>query len=108
MDIVELQRRAHDTAVKKGWWSEPRSFAEMVSLLHSEISEALEEYRMGKRLDEVYYTNGEPKGVPIELADLMIRLADTCEALQIPLTQAVSIKLTYNETREYRHGGKKL
>lgn len=108
MELLELQQRAHQTAVDKHWWTLHRNFGDFISLFHTELSEAFEEYRKGKALGEIYYENGEPKGVPIELADLIIRIADFCEHYRISLTQSVSIKMTYNETRPLLHGGKRV
>jgi NTP pyrophosphatase (non-canonical NTP hydrolase) len=44
--------------------------------------------------------------VPIEIADLVIRVADFCRANGIDLAAAVRYKMAYNETRPHRHGGK--
>lgn len=55
---------AHQTAVFKGWWNDPdgeplapedRNLGEQLALFHSEISEALEEWRDGHPLTEVRY-----------------------------------------------------
>lgn len=102
-----LARYANDTAMQKGWYDSPRSFLESSALFHSEISEAVESYRDGECLDHIYYTDdGKPIGVPIELADLLIRVLDTCYHEGIPIASAMKIKMEYNKTREYRHGGK--
>lgn len=55
---------AHATAVEKGWWDTAdgiavdvggRNIGEQLALFHSEISEALEEWREGHPLNEVRY-----------------------------------------------------
>jgi NTP pyrophosphatase (non-canonical NTP hydrolase) len=81
----------------------------MIALVHSELSEALEEHRKGHKASETYYReDGKPEGIPSELADVVIRLLDICGYLNIDLEAALIEKMTYNEKRPYRHGGKKL
>ena len=121
----QLQIAVHETALSKGWYNPPKTFGEYLVLLHAEISEALEEYRNSHQPHEVYHVHPsqpfiegadihlvpgpqKPEGVPIELADLLIRLLDTCEYYNIDLIGAVLEKMQYNETRSYRHGGKVL
>ncbi len=107
MTINELVTESHNTAVDKGWWEEPRSFGELIALIHSELSEALEDYRNGFAANQIYYGDGQkPCGVPIELADVLIRIGDLCGYFGIDLEQAVKEKLQYNKSRPYRHGGK--
>lgn len=103
-EIVEL---AHGNACDKGWHDEPRKFGELLLLCHSELSEAAEEYRNGRRIGQIYYSeNGKPEGIPIELADAIIRIADLCGYYGIDLEQAVAEKMEYNRKRSYRHGNK--
>ncbi|GGF77390.1 hypothetical protein GCM10010912_23090 [Paenibacillus albidus] len=121
--INELVKEAHENAVNKGWWNEDRSFGEVIALIHSEASEALEDYRNGKWPDEEWYTkNGEiirffsdiegqdatwkPCGIPSELADIVIRVFDACGRYGIDLERAILEKMAYNATRPQRHGGK--
>lgn len=48
MNITELVGRAHDNAVKHGFWDPPLNFGTAIALIHSELSEALEEERAGR------------------------------------------------------------
>ena len=102
----ELVDICHETAVEKGWHNPTKSFGEQLLLFHSEISEALEEFRSGHAPHTVYEKNGKPEGIPIEFADLSIRMMDTCGLYDINLLQFILTKMMYNLTREYRHGGK--
>ena len=106
--INEVAKEIHENAVKHGWWNEERGFPEILALIHSEVSEALEEYRNGHRAMEVYYGYDEkPEGIPIELADVIIRILDYCAYAGIDIDAAISEKHEYNKSRPYRHGGKK-
>ncbi len=117
-----LRDAVYATAKEHGWWDlEPvvqgiEGFAikpnipEKLALIHSEISEALEEYRtdeMGVRYSQADGFSNKPEGFPIELADAIIRILDLCGYLNIDIEEAVRVKAEYNRTRPYRHGGKK-
>ena len=107
MGINEMVELAYGNAKTKGWHDDDRTFGELIALCHSELSEALEEHRNGKLCTETY--TGEkmkPEGIPIELADVLIRIADMCGKYDIDLEQAVKTKMEYNRTRPHRHGGK--
>jgi len=107
LDLGELQRLVHATAIRHGWWDKPRGFGDIIALAHSELSEAYEEHRKGHHPTETYHgVGGKPEGIPSELADVVIRLLDFCEAEGIDLEKAVIEKDTYNQSRPYRHGGK--
>lgn len=107
MTVAQLMEQAHNTAVSKGWWDEERNVAEQIALQHSELSEVLEEWRDGHDLVEVYHEGEKPCGIPIEYADLLIRVFDTCQQYGIDLEVALKIKMMYNTMRPYRHGGKR-
>lgn len=53
MTISEMVKKAHDNAVNHGFWENPPEFGTAVALVHSELSEALEEARAGR--PNVYY-----------------------------------------------------
>lgn len=103
MTISELVSRAHDNAVRHGFWDGPPEFGTSIALIHSELSEALEEHRKGNGY--LYYGNdGKPEGIAAELADAVIRIADLCGYMGIDLESVISEKMKYNESRPYRHG----
>lgn len=106
-----MVKAIHQTAVEHGWWEEERRFGEVIALCHSELSEALEEARNGHAPNEIYYTPecpDKPEGIPIELADCIIRILDYCGRANIDIGTAVDTKIEYNKTRQYKHGGKQF
>lgn len=110
MDIETVINQSHQTAIGKGWWSTDREVPELLALVHSEVSEALESYRETgtEHLNKVWYEekNGKPEGFTVELADIIIRIADMCGEFNLDLGKALAEKMAYNETRSYRHGNK--
>lgn len=100
----------HNLAKEKGWYEgENINVGEKLALIHAEISEALEEYRKGEACMGIYYEEGKhkPEGFAVEMIDAIIRILDLCEHLKIDLDEALRTKHAYNETRPYRHGGKR-
>lgn len=80
--MQELAERAHATAKAKGWYDQPRTVLELVALCHSELSEALEEWRMPTAVAFGFHDNGKPWGYGVEIADALIRLLDMGEYLE--------------------------
>ncbi len=101
----------HALAVEKGWWPPENAFTdipEKLALIHSEVSEALEEYRNPERqLRSIYTKDGKPEGFLVELADVVIRVFDLCGALGVTLEGVIEQKHKFNQTRPVRHGGKR-
>lgn len=107
----EMQNRIYKMARTKGWWDEPRSIGDLLALIHSEISEALEEFRNGHEPELVYYSgpdSNKPEGLFVELADAIIRILDMAGYYQVDLAEILIEKVAFNETRPHRHGGKAL
>ena len=110
LSIHEIMKEALTTTTQKGFRDKDRHIAVDIALMHSELSEALEECRKSNHsINNIYYLSEEPEkpeGVAVELADLIIRVCESCEYHTIPLELAIRVKLEYNKTRTYRHGGK--
>lgn len=125
--IRTAQEEVKEVNVANGWFDSSRSFGDDIALLHSEVTEAFEAYRKGDMelmfpaVEYVDTTYGErfqkivvdpavinPSSMPAELADVFIRLLDTCERYNIDLVEAFEQKLAYNRNRAYRHGGKRV
>jgi len=108
--IREWQQDVHELAQEKGWYdgrsASPREILANLMLVVSEIAEAAENVRDG-RIQEVWEEPpGKPCGLPIELADAIIRIFDTATWLGIDIESAMTLKHEYNKTRAYRHGGR--
>lgn len=100
-------------AEAKGWHSEPLTFPERLCLIHSEVSEALEAFRdPATKTEDLFRVQTDAKGKPIgiasELADIVIRVCDLAGIHGIDLENAILAKTAYNQTRSFRHGGKRL
>ena len=109
MRIKDLIRECHNTSIQKGFYDgievDERFIGTQIALMHSELSEALEELRDGIAPTHYRY-DGKPEGFTIELADCMIRIFDLCGVLGLDLEQALELKMDYNKKREYKHGRK--
>lgn len=103
--LNELAKEIHEEAQRHGWWYEERNVFELLALVHSEVSEAVEDCRHGL-MDTYFEPDGKPCGYPSELADIIIRVLDMAEAAGIDIDHEIRIKVDYNKTRPYRHGMK--
>ena len=137
MNLTEFSKEVHQNAMDHGWWEKEVTFGEVIALCHSELSEALQEYRDGMPMEyrrcEFYrhqvskiacekekcsanltggcderYISDKPEGVAVELADCILRILDYCGKEGIDIERILLEKHDYNKGRPYRHGGKRL
>ena len=96
--INTLVERAHNTAVKHGFWEKQDPHDTMVTLarlalITSEVGEAVEALRVP---DEA--------GLEEELADIVIRVMDLAGARHLNLEAAMLAKMAKNDNRPWLHG----
>jgi NTP pyrophosphatase (non-canonical NTP hydrolase) len=95
--VINANARSH------GFWpeGEDRNVAEMIALIHSELSEALEGYRHGNPSDDHV---PEFDSLTVELADAVIRILDMAAGMQLDFAAALIAKMRYNLGRPHKHG----
>lgn len=132
MTINELCKEAYANATEAGWYDKEIEMGTRLMLIVSEISEAMEADRKGRYKNasiwDLQYMNdilnhmcsddscefgkdafesGIKDTFEDELADTVIRIADLCGRYGIDLEEHIKLKMQYNKTRGYKHGGKK-
>ena len=78
-------------------WCDPHEVPAVLSLIHSEVSEALEAFR---EKDIAHFAE--------ELADVMIRTVGLSHGLEIDLEFEIAKKMLKNKNRPFQHGGKRI
>jgi hypothetical protein len=103
IEINHAVEICHALAKTAGWWKDPktsldilRPVPELLCLIHSEVSEALEGYRKDLMDDKVPHR----KMLEVELADTVIRIFDMAGGYGLDIGGAMRDKLLYNSKRE--------
>ncbi len=100
--VTGMCGQIHDQNVEAGWWTDlltcerkQRNVGEMLMLIVSEVSEAMEADRKGLMDDKLTHR----RGIEVELADALIRICDAAQGLGLDLGGAVAEKMEFNRKR---------
>lgn len=98
---TKLQEKAYKIAVEKGFYENNPSHGDLICMMHSELSEAMEAIRIGNPPDDKL---PQFSSVEVELADVIIRIMGYAGFHNLRIAEAVEEKINYNKTRERMHG----
>jgi NTP pyrophosphatase (non-canonical NTP hydrolase) len=104
--LNELRDEALRVAIEHGFTE--ATVLEDMALIVTEVAEAIEDYRACKSPTDVWYEHrphgDKPCGIPSEMADVVIRVLHFCGKHGIDIERAVAEKMSFNNSRPFRHG----
>lgn len=105
MKIEDLMKEVNRIAIEKGWYENGLpDFGRVAANIHGEVSECWEWWRNGNPPSDHI---PEFSGMEEEFADIILRVLDTCQAMGLNIIGAIDAKMKYNNSRPFKHGGKK-
>ena len=130
--LNESAKAIHTHNVMQGFWDEKRNVGELLMLVVTEISEAMEAHRDDKhsnignwnrshqeQLDayslsedlyalekNISFKDAIKDSFEDEIADAIIRLLDLCGGMNIDIEEHIRAKVEYNKSRPRLHGKK--
>ena len=90
--LNNLSREIAKWRTEKGFVTEWSNIPEKLMLVVTELSEAMEAYRINDR-----------KNFNEEIADTYIRMCDICGSIGIDIEDEITKKMEKNKSRPYRH-----
>lgn len=119
-EFEQVQLNAFRVNLANGWWDDrttilticqtagidfqPHLAIELIGLMHTELSEAVEAAR--KHDPDTWGNHTKKDTLVRELAGTVVRIMDMSEYFGLPLAQAIEAEIEANRTRGFRHGGK--
>jgi NTP pyrophosphatase (non-canonical NTP hydrolase) len=98
--ITEYQEEIGEWAREKGWWDDERNPHTLFALIVCELAEAFEIWRDNYSVYAMFEVDGKPEGVPIDIADAVIRIIEATAYHEINLDRSLKEFLfDYNDRK---------